>query len=81
HFHDDLLVGNFGDGRINGFDLASGAFTGQLGDGLGGAIQIDGLWGLRVGNGGRGGDPNFVYFAAGLNDEADGLFGSIQTLN
>ena len=81
HFHDDLLVGNFGDGRINGFDLASGAFTGQLGDGLGGAIQIDGLWGLRVGNGGRGGDPNFVYFAAGINDEADGLFGSIQTLN
>ncbi|HYS03478.1 MAG TPA: TIGR03118 family protein [Candidatus Eisenbacteria bacterium] len=81
HFHDDLLVGNFGDGRINGFDLASGTFTGQLGNGLGGAIQIDGLWGLRVGNGGRGGDPNFVYFAAGINDEADGLFGSIQTLD
>jgi hypothetical protein len=34
-----------------------------------------------VGNGGRGGDPNFVYFAAGINEEADGLFGSIQTLN
>jgi uncharacterized protein (TIGR03118 family) len=81
HFHNDLLVGNFGDGRINGFDLASGAFTGQLGNGQGGAIQIDGLWGLRVGNGGRGGDPNFVYFAAGINEEADGLFGSIQTLN
>jgi uncharacterized protein (TIGR03118 family) len=81
HFHDDLLVGNFGDGRINGFDLATGGFTGQLGNGLGGAIQIDGLWGLRVGNGGRGGDPNFVYFAAGINDEADGLFGSIQTLD
>ncbi len=78
HFHDDLLVGNFGDGRINGFDLATGTFTGQLGNGLGGAVQIDGLWGLRVGNGGRGGDPNFVYFAAGINDEADGLFGSIQ---
>jgi uncharacterized protein (TIGR03118 family) len=81
HFHDNLLVGNFGDGRINGFDLATGSFRGQLGNGLGGAIQIDGLWGLRVGNGGRGGDPNFVYFAAGINDEADGLFGSIQTLN
>ena len=81
HFHDHVLVGNFGDGRINGFDLATGKFTGQLGNGQGGAVQIDGLWGLRVGNGGRGGDPNFVYFAAGIHDEADGLFGSIQPLD
>ena len=81
HFHDDLLVGNFGDGLINGFDLATGTLTGQLGNGLGGAVQIDGLWGLRVGNGGRGGDPNAIYFAAGINDEADGLFGSIHPLD
>ena len=81
HFHDNVLVGNFGDGRINGFDQATGSFRGQLGDGQGGAIQINGLWGLRVGNGGRGGDPNFVYFAAGINDEADGLFGSLQPLD
>lgn len=80
HFHDNLLVGNFGDGRINGFHLATGAFRGQLGDGQGGVVDISGLWGLRVGNGGRGGDPNFVYFAAAINDQADGLFGSIQPL-
>ena len=81
HFHDDLLVGNFGDGRISGFDLNTGTFRGQLGNGQGGVIQINGLWGLRVGNGGRGGDPNSVYFAAGINDEADGLFGSLQPLD
>jgi len=80
HFHDNLLVGNFRDGRINGFELATGTFRGQLGDGQGGVVHINGLWGLRVGNGGRGGDPNAVYFAAGINDEADGLFGSIQPL-
>ena len=33
--------------------------------------------GLIVGNGGSGGDPNTLYFTAGINDEADGLFGSI----
>jgi len=79
-FHDNLLVGNFGDGHVNGFDLATGTFTGQLGNGHGGTIQISGLWGLRVGNGGQGGDLNAVFFAAGINDEADGLFGSIQPL-
>jgi uncharacterized protein (TIGR03118 family) len=77
-FHNNLLVGDFGDGHINGFDLATGNFTGQLGNGHGGAIQISGLWGLRVGNGGEGGDQNVVFFAAGINDEADGLFGSLQ---
>jgi uncharacterized protein (TIGR03118 family) len=78
-FHNDLLVGNFGDGHINGFDLATGHFTGQLGTGRGGGtIQISGLWGLRVGNGGEGGDQNVVFFAAGINDEADGLFGFLQ---
>jgi uncharacterized protein (TIGR03118 family) len=80
-FASDLLVGNFGDGHINGFDLATGTLIGQLGTGHGGTIQINGLWGLRVGNGGEGGDRNVVFFAAGINDEADGLFGSLQPRN
>jgi hypothetical protein len=37
-------------------------------------IQDDGLWGLRFGNGGFGGDVNTLFFSAGINDEADGLF-------
>lgn len=80
NFHNNLLVGNFGDGRINAFDLATGRLRGQLKSETNAPVQIDGLWALRVGNGGpapNGGDPNAVYFTAGLNDEADGLFGTI----
>jgi len=71
----DLLVGNFGDGRINIVDPVTGEFLDQLRDANNRAISIDGLWGLIVGNGGNGGDPNKVYFTAGLDDETHGLYG------
>jgi uncharacterized protein (TIGR03118 family) len=74
-----LLVGNFGDGRINAFDASTGSVLGQLKDPDGEPIQIDGLWALKVGNGGAGGDANTVYFTAGLFDETHGLFGSLTT--
>src|SRR5205085_7189636 len=73
-----LLVGNFGNGRINAFDATTGDFLGALKDPDGEPIQIDGLWALRVGNGGQGGDANTVYFTAGLFDEAHGLFGALK---
>ena len=80
-FAGDLLVGNFGDGRINAFTLDKGNFRGVLRDvRTGDPITIDGLWALRVGNGGpgpNGGDPHAVYFTAGINGEQDGLFGTI----
>jgi uncharacterized protein (TIGR03118 family) len=79
NFHGDILVGNFGDGRISAF-TPSGTFRGQLKSETSAPIQIDGLWGLRFGNGGNGGDVNSLFFAAGLNDEADGLFGKIQNV-
>src|SRR5262245_3575929 len=72
-----LLVGNFGNGHINAFNPTTGAFMGELKDPDGEPIQIDGLWALRVGNGGAGGDPSKVYFTAGLFDETHGLFGSL----
>jgi hypothetical protein len=74
-----LLVGNFGDGRINAFDASTGSSLGRLTDPDGEPIQIDGLWALKVGNGGAGGDANTVYFTAGLFDETHGLFGSLTT--
>lgn len=77
-FAGDLLVGNFGDGTINAFNLTSDSFAGLLTDAMGNPITIDGLWGLDTGNGGAGGDPNSVYFAAGPNGESDGLFGVIS---
>jgi len=73
-----LLVGNFGDGTVSIFDLMSGNFMGKLLGEDGNPIEIDGLWALMNGNGGSGGDPNDVYFTAGLNGEADGLFGSLS---
>jgi len=81
-FAGDLLVGNFGDGRINAFTLDKGDFRGELRDvTTGDPITIDGLWALRVGNGGggtNGGDPNAIYFTAGTEHETHGLFGTIK---
>jgi uncharacterized protein (TIGR03118 family) len=78
-FSGDLLVGNFGDGRINGFASTSGGWeaTGALRGTTGHRISIDGLWGIGFGNDGNAGVHNALYFAAGPNDEADGLFGTI----
>ena len=79
NFHNDVLVGNFGDGKISAFTTA-GVLRGQLKSETSAPIQIDGLWGLRFGNGGSGGDPNTLFFAAGINGEADGLFGTITNV-
>jgi uncharacterized protein (TIGR03118 family) len=77
-FAGDLLVGNFGDGAINAFDPTTGAFVGQLEDATGTPIVLGDLWGLINGDGGSGGDANTVYFTAGLQNEAHGLFGSLS---
>jgi uncharacterized protein (TIGR03118 family) len=73
----DLLVGNFGNGHINAFNPTTGGFLGELKDPDGEPIVIDGLWALKVGNGGAGGDTDKVYFTAGLFGETHGLFGSL----
>jgi uncharacterized protein (TIGR03118 family) len=75
-----LLVGNFGNGRINAFDAITGSMLGQLTDPDGEPIEIDGLWALQVGNGGPGGALDAVYFTAGPFDESHGLFGSLTTV-
>lgn len=81
-FSSTLLVGNFGDGRINAFDLATGEFIGTLQDPTGAPISIEGLWALQAGNGKTGGDSNTIYFTAGISGggavEDHGLFGSLQ---
>jgi uncharacterized protein (TIGR03118 family) len=76
-FAGDLLVGNFGDGKINAFNLATNSFVDQL-QGVGGQpLSIDGLWALTVGNGGSAGNSQSIYFSAGPNGESNGLFGVI----
>jgi hypothetical protein len=44
---------------------------------VGGPITIDGLWGLRFAPATPGAGPNTLFFTAGINHEADGLFGEI----
>src|SRR6266567_3862433 len=75
-FGGNLLVGNFGDGTINAFDATSFAFKGQLQDAAGKPIQNDRLWEILFGANGTG-DPNTLYFSAGVNNEKGGLFGAI----
>lgn len=76
-FSGNLLVGNFGDGTINAFDFTTGDLVGTIKDSQGNPLVFEGLWGLQFGNGGNGGKLGTLYFAAGINDEQNGLFGSI----
>lgn len=71
-----ILIGNFGDGRISSFS-SDGEFRGQLQDPNGHAIHIEGLWAISFGTE-TAATANFLYFTAGVNREADGLFGSLQ---
>jgi uncharacterized protein (TIGR03118 family) len=77
HFAGDLLVGNFGDGTIDAFDLKLDTFQGKLLGEDGKPVVIPDLWELIPGNGGSAGDANTLFFTAGLKDEAHGLFGSL----
>jgi uncharacterized protein (TIGR03118 family) len=77
-----LLVGNFGGaGRICAFDLATGQYVDDLRDAADQPVAIPGLWGLQFGNGESLGDANALYFAAGPEDEVDGLFGSLRPVS
>ncbi|AOR37269.1 TIGR03118 family protein [Streptomyces fodineus] len=76
-FAGDLLVGNFGDGRINAFDLRTGRFEGTLKCPDGSPVVIPGLWGLQRGTARSGGEDS-VWFAAGIEDEAHGLLGTLR---
>jgi uncharacterized protein (TIGR03118 family) len=76
----DLLIGNFGDGRINAFDPLTGALEGTLSDASGSPLEIGGLWGLLFGNGAHDQPTNTLYFAAGPNFEANGLYGRIDVV-
>ena len=77
-FSNQLLVGNFGDGTINAYDVATGQFLGQLRAPNGDVIAIDGLWGLAFGNNLNNQPSTTLFFAAGPNGEANGVYGRID---
>lgn len=74
HLAGDLLVGNFGSGRIDVY--RHGHFAGQLRDASHHPITIDGLWALQPGTASTGGVDS-VWFSSGPNDENDGLVGQL----
>jgi uncharacterized protein (TIGR03118 family) len=77
-FAGNLLIGNFGDGTINAFDLTSGNFIDQMKQANGTVIPNPGLWDMVFDPTGKTGkDANTMYFTAGGANEKLGLFGAI----
>ena len=74
-FGNDILIGNFGDGKINVYD-PQGFFIDQLRATNGQVLVNSGLWDLTFG-GGSTSTPDMLYFTAGPNSEANGVFGVI----
>ena len=72
-----LLIGNFGDGKINAYNPASGKYVGTVSDADGRSIVTRGLWGMAFGNDSNNQPHNTLFFAAGT-DEADSTYGRID---
>jgi len=77
-FSNAVLIGNFGDGMIHAFDQSSGLLMGTLNTANGAAFVQAGLWGIAFGNGLDNQPVNTLFFAAGPNDEAIGVYGRID---
>ena len=73
-----LLVGNFGDGTIHGYAPASGRYLGAVSDGSGRPFALPGLWGITFGNDAVNQPHATLFFAAGINGEANGRYGRID---
>jgi uncharacterized protein (TIGR03118 family) len=74
----NILVGNFGDGTISAFNPTTFLFDGTLSGSSGNPLVNSGLWALNFRAPGSGFDPNTLFLNAGINGEADGIFGEIQ---
>jgi len=77
-----LLIGNFGDGAIHAFNLATGKHEGAMVDDTSGqTLSISGLWGLSFGGDSTNdGMATTLYFTAGPNDEGDGVLGTLTAV-
>jgi uncharacterized protein (TIGR03118 family) len=79
-FSNRLLVGNFGDGTINAYDLATGRWVGRLKGHDRRPIRIAGLWGIAFGNGLNNQPIDTLFFAAGPLNEEHGLYGRLDVM-
>jgi uncharacterized protein (TIGR03118 family) len=75
-----LLVGNAGDGEINAYDPGTGIWLGRLRGEDGRTIRIDGLKGIQFGNGLSNQPTNTLFFAAGPDGGANGLYGRLDAV-
>jgi uncharacterized protein (TIGR03118 family) len=75
-----LLVGNFGDGRINAYDPLTGRHLGTLGDSDGQPIILNGLWGIAFGNGLDTQPANALFYTAGPAHESHGAYGVLTAV-
>ena len=76
----DVLIGNFGDGKINAFTPNGAALATSVGpmvDANGQPFAFPGLWSLAFGNGDSDKPLTTLFYTAGFADQTDGLFGSI----
>ncbi len=76
-FGGKVLIGEFGNGDIDVFDLPTGTFIDQIKDTSGAVIANGSLWDMVFGGGGSSGDQNTLYISAGLSNEQHGLFAAI----
>jgi uncharacterized protein (TIGR03118 family) len=80
-FSNAILVGNFRSGRIAAFNGFTHKFLGFVRNPDNSLMFIDGIWSLTFGNDGTAGPANTLFFSAGINNELDGLFGTITPVN
>ena len=76
-FSNSILVGNFRSGWIAAFNGFTHEFLGFVKNPDDSLMFIDGIWSLTFGNDGAAGPANTLFFTAGINNEQDGLFGTI----
>ena len=80
-FSNAILVGNFRSGWIAAFNGFTHKFIGFLKNPDNSLVTIDGLWSLTFGNDGGAGPANTLFFTAGINNENDGLFGTLTPVD
>ena len=72
----DILVGQFGSGRIEIF-TPTGKARGFLKDNNNKPLTVDGLWAITPGPGSATASTDDLFFTAGPDDEKNGLFGKL----
>ena len=80
-FSNTILVGNFGSGWIAAFNGFTRKFIGFMQNPDNSLVTIPGLWSLTFGNGAKAGPSTTLFFSAGINDESDGLFGTLTPVD